>query len=73
MSKKSDFLLSTVLCVLVLGLLAAGILLPDKKRSESERRTLAQFPELSIEHMMNGQWFDDLEEYLADQFPGKMF
>ena len=35
----------------------------------SERRKAAQFPELSVEAIMDKSFFDGLEEFLMDQFP----
>lgn len=46
----------------------AGILLPDKDRSESERRELASFPEYGKEEGFAG-FIGDMDGYLADQFP----
>lgn len=37
--------------------------------SESERRVLAKFPEISWESVIGGEFADDFEEYLADHFP----
>ena len=71
MERKYNCILTTVLCALVLGLMILGILLPDQVRSQSERRSLAKFPEFSMEEIMNGAWFGDFEDYLADQFPAR--
>lgn len=37
--------------------------------SESERRVLADFPELSIENISNGKFMEEFESYSLDQFP----
>ena len=58
---------SAVLAVFML----AHIILPDKKISESERRSLAVFPELSAKSVLSGKFTENLEKYLADQFPGR--
>jgi len=71
MERKYNSILTAVLCTVVLGFLAAGILLPDQNRSQSERRTLAKFPEITAEEVMSGAWFGNLEDYLADQFPAR--
>ena len=44
-------------------------LMPDKEFSESERRPLAQKPEISMENLLSGQLESDVEKYTADQFP----
>lgn len=37
--------------------------------SEAERRPLAQFPEISGETLLNGDFMKDFEDYSLDQFP----
>ena len=48
---------------------AACWLMPDKEFSESERRPLAQKPQISMENLLSGQLESDVEKYTADQFP----
>lgn len=59
--------------ILFCGLLGAGVLaeiiMPDKLYSDSEKRKLAQFPQLSPEEIVDGKLADSTEDYLADQFP----
>ena len=56
-------------------MLAAGIIIgaimPDKYYSETEKRTLKQFPQISSGEIFSGNFGNDIEEYLADQFPGR--
>lgn len=62
--------LTSAAFVLILFLLAAAhILLPDRDVSVSERRPLDQFPQMTLQTVMNGSFGDKLEEYLLDQFP----
>ena len=42
---------------------------PSQEVSESERRKLAQFPELTVETLLNGKFMSEFEEYTLDQFP----
>lgn len=37
--------------------------------SNSERRVLASFPELSIQSILSGEFMSDFEDYTLDQFP----
>ncbi|MBE5940362.1 MAG: hypothetical protein E7266_08185 [Lachnospiraceae bacterium] len=39
------------------------------KASESERRYLSQFPEMSVEGILDGTFMTDFEKYTLDQFP----
>lgn len=56
-------------CVLFLGLF--HLILPDQDFSEAENRTLAVKPEFSLEAVAAGTYLEDLDTYLADQFPGR--
>ena len=51
------------------GLLIWHIVLPDRAKSETENRTLAQFPVFSWEALVDGSYTESVEEYFADQFP----
>ena len=58
-----------IFCLFLAGLLAWHIALPDRARSETENRTLAQFPDFSWETLKNGSFTEGMEDYFADQFP----
>ena len=58
-----------IFCLFLAGLLVWHIALPDRARSETENRTLAQFPDFSWETMKNGSFTAGMEDYFADQFP----
>ena len=64
---------SKIISILFGLLIAAGtlalVLVPDKYYSESEKRTLKQFPEVSWKNIRSGKFGDDFEGYLEDQFP----
>lgn len=51
--------------------LVLGLLTPDREFSDRENRKLAQKPEFSLSALADGKYFDDLGDYLADQFPGR--
>lgn len=59
--------------ILFIGILffffAAGLLMPEKKFSESENRFLAGKPEFSWKRLADGSFGTDYEAYLSDQFP----
>ena len=42
---------------------------PADPSSESERRPLAQFPEVSVQNVLSGQFMEDFASYAVDQFP----
>ena len=64
---KKIHLLPVVLlwAILALAVWAA----PSKDISEAERRPLAQFPEITVESILDGRFMADFESYSLDQFP----
>lgn len=61
--------------VMLSGLLIAGaalyFLIPDVSFSENENRMLTQLPGITAESALSGDYGRNVEEYLADQFPGR--
>lgn len=45
------------------------IVIKDKEFSELENRKLSSFPKLSLERLINKEFGNEFETYLADQFP----
>ncbi len=67
---KAKYISIITLFVLVIGILTVFLFAsPDKEISESERRKLQQFPELSISTLSSGKFMREFETYLTDQFP----
>lgn len=44
---------------------------PSQGISESERRKLAQMPQLGLDSVLSGRFMKDFEEYAKDQFPSR--
>lgn len=42
---------------------------PAEATSESERRELAQMPQITVESILSGEFMKDFEDYTLDQFP----
>ncbi len=62
----------TISAGVVVALLALGTLLwPQREFSGLENRMLAQKPELTIEGIQTGAFFDQSERALSDQFPAR--
>ena len=60
--------------LLAFGIIIFGFALwtwfgPDREFSSDERRYLAEFPELSTETLLSGDFMADFEGYTQDQFP----
>ena len=63
----------TISLILVLalwaGLTAFAWFKPAAEFSDAERRPLEQFPEVSGEELISGQFMKDFADYAVDQFP----
>lgn len=60
-----------IFCALILSGSVAEILMPDKTYLESEKRKLSQKPSISVTNLISGKFGDNIESYLADQFPAR--
>lgn len=58
-----------IFITLIFGFGIFAILKQDGEISTAEKRKLAQFPEFSVETLINGEFFSDLNTYSTDQFP----
>ncbi len=68
---KKQLVLPSLFCLLLAAGTLLGLILPDRRYSEHERRTLKQLPALSGKRFFSGKYGEELEVYLADQFPGR--
>ncbi len=64
-----NIVMSIVFGTLVLMISALCILKPADVFSESERRELASFPEVSAESIFSGHFMSDFEVYSTERFP----
>lgn len=70
MDQKHFKVIGMALVVAVwLGLAVAAWCRPSDEISRAERRTLAQFPEISRDKLLDGTFVSDFEDYTLDQFP----
>ena len=60
---------TSVLLILLLSIVS--LFWPTKRFSASERRNLTQRPKLSYEGIVDGTFSNEVESYLADQYPRK--
>ena len=68
MSRRQSWNTILVFCILIFGMTVATILKPSTEFSETENRSLAQKPSLSVKPLLNGEFESDYESYLTDQF-----
>lgn len=69
MTKAYSRFITVLFCGFIGGMFLLSIILPDRERSETENRLLAQWPEFSWESLKSGEFTSGVEEYIADQFP----
>lgn len=69
MNKKLESIIISLSFILTLFIfMICNIISKDNEISYAERRKLLQLPKLKIEKLLNGEYFEDIEEYLLDQF-----
>ena len=74
MQNKTKNEIITIGFITILGIIfCANIIVKDEIISTSERRKLAQFPEISIKEVLNGDVMEKWEKYVEDQFVGRDF
>ncbi len=72
--KKKDIqnkVIAGLFLLAVFGGTAATLTTPKKDFSDRENRALQQFPKVTLQTVMNGEFESDYETYLSDQFPGR--
>lgn len=69
MKQKVRIISGIIIAAIWLVLSAVAWFKPAGEISTSERRPLAQFPELSVNTVLEGQFATKFEEYTLDQFP----
>lgn len=69
MKKAANIMLICVAALTVFGISILCLALPKADYSESERRKLKAFPELSWQSVLQGKFMQDFEQYALDGFP----
>lgn len=70
-SRAAVWTLPAVFLLLIFGFTAANMITPDRERSESENRALAQSPKFSLDALFSGKYTSAVETYITDQFIGR--
>lgn len=60
-----------LILITIITLTVLGLIMPDKKFSNNENRNLQNFPEPTIDKVINGKYFSEVDKYLSDQFIGR--
>lgn len=73
MSKLNNFIVTFIFITIIIGIFVLNLIEQDKNISITERRKLAQFPEFSLEKLLNGDFFENFENYAVDQMTSRDF
>ena len=68
-NKKYSVLITALFCLFIFGFGIALLLSPSRDFSEQENRYLAQFKAPTPETLRSGEFMEDFEDYVTDQFP----
>lgn len=66
--KGKDKIVTLILSTFILGSFLLILFKPAEAFSDSERRRLKQFPEISLEGVLSGRVMEEFESYVLDQF-----
>lgn len=66
--KNKNIIITIGFITILIILLLVNIFKKDQEISITERRKLAQFPEITLEKIINGDVTEKIEEYAVDQF-----
>ena len=67
--KKQDIMVVVVMAFLLFTISLVCFWKKDDTFSESERRELKQFPRMTMETILNGEFMEEFEAFCLDQFP----
>lgn len=68
---KRNRITNTIFMAVLCGLGAVTLLYPKQEYSVSERRKLAELPDISVENVLNTDYMDSLDTWLSDHFTGR--
>lgn len=72
-SRYGKYAPAFVFLIFIFGMAVWFVLNPKSEYSSSEKRYLQQFPEISVNKVLDGSFGTEFESYFADQFPARSF
>lgn len=69
MTKKYSVFITALFCLFIFGFGIAQFIVPDRDFSEQENRFLSQFKAPTLSSLKSGEFMEDFEDYVVDQFP----
>lgn len=71
MSKKENIITIILFSVFIFAGAILFWIIPDKNFSENENRKLSQMPKAELKTIASGEFMEEWEDYVSDQFPGR--
>lgn len=71
LDKTKNIIISIGFVVILIAIFVLNILVEDTEISLTERRKMAQFPQITLEKVLNGDTAKELEKYAVEQFIGR--
>ena len=68
---RTESLIGKIFILSLFLILLVNLVVPDKERSEQENRMLETMPKLSLASVLSGDFMEDWESYMSDQFAGR--
>ena len=69
--KTCDKIFTGLICLFFLGMSLLYLVLPKREFSPLEKHYLTQAPTLTAQNLLSGGFGDEVEDYMADQMPGR--
>lgn len=69
--KRQNKIVGSIFLTLIFGGAFITVIVPKREFSDRENRSLQEFPKLSFDTVISGEFEEDYETYLSDQFPGR--
>ena len=69
--RRIERLIGGIFILCLFGVMLVNLVIPDREMSEEENRMLASKPKLTFSALANGDFMEQYEEYLSDQFAGR--
>ena len=64
-------LVGKIFILLLFVFMIVNLVVPDREQSEEENRMLESRPDLTMATVMNGDFMEQWENYMCDQFVGR--
>lgn len=68
---RIEILIGKIFILCLFLILVVNLIVPDKEKSEQENRVLEQMPKLSTASVLSGNFMEQWETYMSDQFAGR--